>query len=475
MTNAVQFDPKDLLGAKLCDERYKVLTRLGSGSMGHVYRAYDGRLESDVVIKVPTLAKLMSEEFRNRFTRETTLMVRLSHPHIVKVIDVGEHEGVPLVVMQYLSGGTLRDRMTLPDGRAYAMRPSSLREWLPQIAKALDFVHGQSSIHRDVKPTNILFDEHGNAFLADFGLTKIMAGDQEEKNESGDTAAGFVVGTANYMAPEIVLGKDYDGKADQYSLGLTVYEALSATVPMHAASASATMVNQTRLKPKPLTELSPKIPPTVSAAVARAIAKRPGQRFENCQEFAERVVAGLKSSRKKRSSGPVSEGSTNRIAPAKTRVRDARRSRGKTSDSLAAGGGSRVRRRRDPLVGKITFRKGDEIPCPKCREGLPVPEKYGGQIGRCIHCKVRVRVGDNAESLEVLPEKKSSESSTSQELIIGEKVFGVEIPRRLVAGLVLGLVGILIVIAILFTRWFYKEDPEPVHRTFEKRVLNADE
>eukprot|EP01025_Chloroclados_australasicus_P046107 TRINITY_DN5087_c4_g1_i2.p4 TRINITY_DN5087_c4_g1~~TRINITY_DN5087_c4_g1_i2.p4 ORF type:complete len:170 (+),score=14.81 TRINITY_DN5087_c4_g1_i2:387-896(+) len=153
----------DLVGQSIAGERYRVDKILGTGSMGHVYLALDVRLDAPVVVKVPTSARLADPEFHERFLRESQFLVKLSHPAIVKVLDIGElDEGghdVPFFVMQYVDGGSLRDRMRGKDRRIRPMRPHTLNRWLPQVAEALDFMHARKCVHRDVKPANILFEK----------------------------------------------------------------------------------------------------------------------------------------------------------------------------------------------------------------------------------------------------------------------------------------------------------------------------
>ena len=486
-----QLDPRNILGSKVCDDRYKVLTHLGSGSMGHVFRAYDSRLETDVVIKVPTLPRLEDEDFRRRFEQEASLLVRLTHPHIVKINDIGKHDGIPLVVMQYLSGGTLRDRMEAPDGRRVRMRAATLRDWLPQIAKALDFVHTQDSVHRDVKPTNILFDEHGNAFLADFGLTRLVSGGPL-KDECDETAAGFVIGTANYVAPEIVLGEEYDGAADQYSLGLTVYEALAGKAPMRAKSASAAMVNQTQLVPKPLSQVSEKITNSVSQAVVKAISKLPEERFESCSEFADAIIsaAGAVKSRKRKRPGSTTIGADTRVARTKRNTDDfdsnddaygyeqgralppRRGKKGKgpfTATARKQNTKSKTGKKSDSLVGKKSRGKPGLVSCPKCEVDLPIPASHAGQTGRCIHCNVRVKIGPRASVLKIVAEPTGS-SAASKELIIGEKVFGLQLSRNVAIALTIGLSTILIGVLIGLFIWLSGEEKKPPMRSFESEA-----
>ena len=219
---------KDRVGTELAEGRYRISSRIGEGSMGHVYRAHDYNLDTEVVIKFPVAPEgsVDSASFLDRFERESRAMIRLSHPHIVKVIDAGQDDGLPLVVMPYLDGGSLKDRLEPgPDGEPRPMAPGLLHGWLMDVAQALDFIHGQGHVHRDVKPANILFDRHGNAFLGDLGVIKILGAEEDAwKGKSALTTQGYLLGTPNYVAPELVMGQACEGPADQYALALTVHE-----------------------------------------------------------------------------------------------------------------------------------------------------------------------------------------------------------------------------------------------------------
>ena len=150
------------VGRELSGGRYRIDAQLGEGGMGTVFRAWDKNLGTEVVVKVPHASMLQDAEFAARFAREISSLVKLSHPHIVKISDVGEQDGLPFAVMQFLPGGSLEDRQKIgPNGEVRALSPDSLKTWLPSIAEALDFVHSQGYIHRDIKPANILFDAHG--------------------------------------------------------------------------------------------------------------------------------------------------------------------------------------------------------------------------------------------------------------------------------------------------------------------------
>lgn len=284
--------PAGLIGVSLASGRYQVTGKLGKGSMAYVLLASDSRLLTDVVVKVPKPEKMTDEDIRVRFRRESQLLVQLSHPHVVKVLDVGEYRQLPYVVMQYLSGGTLTDRIMSGSGAKKGLPPDSLKLWLREVARALDFCCRKGMVHRDVKPANILFDEDDNAYVSDFGLTKIMYGDHDNIDPS-DTASGVVLGTPNYISPEVVLGRGYDGRADQYSLGITVYHALYGKPPMQGDNATATMINQTQKQLQLLSDFRPDVPRELALAVRRSIEKDPEKRFNSCEQFADAVLAAL--------------------------------------------------------------------------------------------------------------------------------------------------------------------------------------
>ena len=257
--------------------RYVVRAKLGEGGMAVVYRAHDTRLDTDVVVKIPRPALLADKEFKERFRREIRSLVTLSHPHIVKIHDVGEHNGVPFVVMQYLSGGSLEDRRK-------ALR--TMKSWLPQICSALDFIHSKGYVHRDIKPGNILFDDNGNAYLSDFGIVKAMAdAERSAHHDATLTRTGMVVGTPDYMAPEVIMGEAYDGRADQYSLAVMVHEMLAGEKPFVGPTPAAVMVKHTSDPPPSLTTINPQIRESMAETIVRALAKDPDERFANCDEF----------------------------------------------------------------------------------------------------------------------------------------------------------------------------------------------
>ncbi len=284
-------DLADWLGLRLEQGRYHVRALLGAGGMGTVYRARDAKLEVDVVIKVPHRRLLASAQSHARFKREIRALVQLAHPHIVKVLDCGEHDGLPFVVMQYLPGGSLRDRLQLgPDGQSAPMPPEGLRSWLPDVADALDYIHAEGYLHRDVKPHNILLDAAGKAYVSDFGLARAVD-DGTTPQDVGLTAPQQLVGTPSYMAPEVGQERAYDRRVDQYALAVTVYQWLCGRPPFEGPWALVLGLHQVQAPP-PLRRWVPSLAPAVEAAVLRALSKDPEARHADCRDFARAVLSG---------------------------------------------------------------------------------------------------------------------------------------------------------------------------------------
>ncbi len=282
----------ELEGQTLSQGRYRVTRKLGEGGMGTVYQAQDQNIESDIVIKIPRSSMMDDPEFAGRFTREIRSLVKLSHPHIVKVSDVGSWNGIPFAVMQFLPGGSLEDRRPAgPDGTLYPCDPSTVPAWLEAVAQALDYIHAQGFVHRDVKPGNILFDAEGHAFLSDFGVAKVLATEtSSHAAQTAMTGAGMILGTPEYMAPELIMGEPFDGRADQYALGITVYELLCGRRPFEHETKTKLLVLHTSKTPPRLTEWCPELPDTLSQVVLKSLSKEPKDRYPSCAALAAAIT-----------------------------------------------------------------------------------------------------------------------------------------------------------------------------------------
>jgi serine/threonine-protein kinase len=277
----------DLIGREL--DRYKIVEKIGAGGMATVYKAYDTRLERDVAVKVIRRDAFHPDEIGvllKRFEREAKSLGRLSHPNIVGVIDFGEFEGAPYLVMEYLPGGTLRDRL----GKPYPWR-EAVQMILP-IAQALDYVHNRNIINRDVKPSNVLMTENGQPLLTDFGLLKVFG--DKNKDTTSLTATGIGLGTPDYMAPEQWRG-EATAKSDLYSLGVILYEMITGYRPYTADTPAGVLLAQAN-EPLPLpTKYVPDLPKDIESILLKTLAKEPANRYENVHAFItelENLLAG---------------------------------------------------------------------------------------------------------------------------------------------------------------------------------------
>ncbi len=272
--------------------RYELLRVLGKGGMATAYLARDVSVGRMVVVKVPRRDLFRDASEIDRFVRELRTLASLSHPHIVRILDAGAEGKVPYYVMEYFEGGTLASRMVGPDGQPRRFSPQVVYDWLAPIADALDFIHSQGVVHRDVKPANVLFDKGGNTYLADFGLARAMPS-RAGGTMSTVTAAGLLLGTPRYVAPEIVQGKAYDGRADQYSLAVTAYELLAGRPPFEGVNSSAIMVAHVNEAPPLLRTLGIAVPTRVDEVLMRALEKDPDHRFPSCRVFMQEFYAAF--------------------------------------------------------------------------------------------------------------------------------------------------------------------------------------
>jgi serine/threonine-protein kinase len=285
----------DLIGQSL--GRYRILSLLGEGGMAIVYKAYDTRLERDVAIKMIRKGAFPAdhlERMLKRFEREAKALARLSHPNIIKILDYGEYEGSPYLVMEYFPGGTLKQKLGKP-----LLWQEAIQLLLP-IAEALDYAHDQNMVHRDVKPANILLTQRGQPMLSDFGIAKLL--DLEETRELTGTSAAL--GTPEYMAPEQARAKGVDHRADIYSLGIVLYEMVTGRKPFIADTPMDVMIMHAR-DPLP----NPKkfvrdLPNGLVTVLQKALAKQPDDRYQSMEEFAA-ALKGLLAEKPSRFPAPA--------------------------------------------------------------------------------------------------------------------------------------------------------------------------
>jgi tetratricopeptide (TPR) repeat protein/tRNA A-37 threonylcarbamoyl transferase component Bud32 len=256
--------------------RYQVERPLGRGGMATVFLAEDLKHHRRVAIKVldPGVAAAIGPE---RFLREIETVAKLTHPHILPLHDSGVASGLLFYVMPFVEGESLRERLT----REKQLPLDDALRVAREVADALSYAHSHGVVHRDIKPENILLEE-GHAVVADFGIARAVAGAEKL------TATGIAVGTPAYMSPEQAAGShDVDGRSDLYSLGCVLYEMLAGQPPFTGPTAESLAHQHLNVSPRPVTELRPAVPAAVAAALQRALAKTPADRFNPVAQFAE--------------------------------------------------------------------------------------------------------------------------------------------------------------------------------------------
>ncbi len=272
--------------------RYTIAEKLGSGGFGIVYRAVKPPLNQIVTLKLLKPVLMADPEFVARFRQEAQNAVNLQHSHLVRIFDFLEESGRLCIVSDYLPGGDLKQRM---DETALAAHEAT--RILQQVGSALDYMHKQEMIHRDVKPSNVLFNAEGEAVLTDFGIAKALHGTQVEMSDDPVstyyvTTTGGAVGTPAYMAPEQIQGDKMDGRVDIYALGIVAYEMFTGTVPFRG---KPTKVHHDHIyeAPPPLTEQVPALSPSISDVVLKALAKEPEDRYDTAEAFAQALITAV--------------------------------------------------------------------------------------------------------------------------------------------------------------------------------------
>jgi len=253
---------------------YQVLEELGRGGMAIVYKAFQPSLGRYVALKVLPEYFQHDPEFIARFQREARAAAQLNHPNIVTIYDVGEQAGVHYIAMEYLDGGSLRDRL--------ARGPLSVdqaQQIVEQVGSALDYAHTRGLIHRDVKPANILFTADNRPKITDFGIARASDGTRL-------TRTGVLMGTPEYMSPEQAQGGLVDCRSDLYALGVMLYEMLTGRVPFQADTPHATLYAIIYQPPPPPRQIRPDLPLVVETVLLKGLAKRPDDRYQSGVELA---------------------------------------------------------------------------------------------------------------------------------------------------------------------------------------------
>lgn len=268
--------------------RYEIINELGRGSMGTVFLGRDPLINRNVAIKTLRYSDIDdrdSFQHKKRFFMEAEAIGKLAHPNILGIYDVGEHQGMAFMAMEFLEGSDLT-----PYCKRESMLPlSDVLRIVSSVAKALDYAHANGVVHRDIKPGNIRILNNGNVKVVDFGIARML--------DVSSTHSGVIMGSPSYMSPEQVQGQKVDGRSDLFSLGVVFYELLTGEKPFGADDLNSLRLQITTSKPKPVRELSPQIPGDYVQILEKAMAKNRDERYQNGQEMAndlERCMAGFK-------------------------------------------------------------------------------------------------------------------------------------------------------------------------------------
>ena len=266
---------------------YEILTPLGAGGMGEVYRARDPRLGREVAIKVLPADLQAHPDRLKRFEQEARAAGGLNHPNLLSVLDIGSAEGVPFIVFELLEGHTLRDALSRG-----SLPPRKALDFAVQIAQGLGAAHDKGIVHRDLKPENVFVTVDGRVKILDFGLAKLRpdfnpgGSGSDVATKSALTGPGVVLGTVGYMSPEQVQGLPTDARSDIFSFGTVLYEMLSGRRAFLASSAVSTMHAILEKDPPPLTETGRELPPALEPIVMRCLEKQREGRFQSARDLA---------------------------------------------------------------------------------------------------------------------------------------------------------------------------------------------
>ena len=259
--------------------RYQLDRSVGLGGMSTVYKALDINLERIVAVKIIHQHLSRDETFVKRFQVEARTAAQLRHPNIVQVYDYNNEGSIYYIVLEYIPGETLQDRLRNINQAKSVLDLQEVTHIAVNVADALSYAHAKGLIHRDIKPANVMLNAQGDAILTDFGIVKIVGGTQH-------TATGAVMGTARYMSPEQIKGHKVGKGADIYSFGVMLYEMVGGRVPFESDSVVTTMMMHVNDPVPDLRRIRPGVPPALVAVINKALAKEPTQRFQSMAELA---------------------------------------------------------------------------------------------------------------------------------------------------------------------------------------------
>jgi serine/threonine protein kinase len=265
--------------------RYKIMHRLGKGSMGEVYLAHDPDIDRKVALKVLYKDHLASKEIVNRFFKEAKAIGRLSHPDIVSIYDVGQDHGTIYIAMEYLEGKPLHEAV-----RSIKLDVPAIVNIGKQVAAALDYAHKKGIVHRDIKPSNLILTDDYRIKLTDFGIAHL-----DDASLTLQTRSGDILGTPAYMSPEQIAGEEADSRSDLYSLGVILYELTVGQRPFVENNITALFTAITQNNPVPPKKANPSIAPGLSALILKAMDKDPDRRYQSGAKMASALADYLSS------------------------------------------------------------------------------------------------------------------------------------------------------------------------------------
>jgi serine/threonine protein kinase/tetratricopeptide (TPR) repeat protein len=259
--------------------RYEILGVLGQGGMGAVYKARDRELDRLIALKVIRPELATDPAILLRFKQELILSRNITHKNVVRIYDLGEADGIRFISMEYVDGEDLRTLLR----REGKFSPKEAIVVMEQVCRALDSAHSEGVIHRDLKPQNIMRDQHGRIVVMDFGLARSLG-------DSGLTQTGAIVGTMEYMSPEQALGSTLDQRSDIFSVGLIFYELLTGKSPYEADTAIASLMKRTREQARPVSDVDASVPRSLSAIVGRCLEREPANRYHSSVELLQQLT-----------------------------------------------------------------------------------------------------------------------------------------------------------------------------------------
>ncbi|MGC9054906.1 MAG: serine/threonine protein kinase, partial [Candidatus Hydrogenedens sp.] len=282
--------------------KYEIIREIGKGAMGVVYEGYDPIIKRKVAIKTArkdlSVSASIADEIFIRFTREAIMAGQIQHPNVVTIYDMGDEGGLAYIVMEYIEGEDLKSLI----GQKKTWSLDEIVRIANATCNALNETHKHKIVHRDIKPSNILITKDGNIKLTDFGVARLP--------DSTLTQEGTLIGTPHYMSPEQFTGGKIDGKSDQFSLAVVLYELITGEKPFVGDTLNVIMHKVLRTQPLPPSDLNIRVPKELDSVIMKAMSKNPDERYENMEEFSKALNNAIGKTEKKNSIQTTSDAPT---------------------------------------------------------------------------------------------------------------------------------------------------------------------